>query len=690
MKGRSLAPWLFGVALVLMLSGRSLLRVQPVPPNPLTFEVEMAAIQPGQSEPLIVTGATGAGDFLFIRYLTPDTFAIGYDRWGHGGPTSQPIPYVAGKRYQITVRMASLEEVYAHTSFVPSERLQVAIDGVEVIATRASYTVRAPDALWIGENPIGGSSCGPRFQGQIFRDGRPWRGGVATLFSFRERFHAWLPSAFWQAVLAIPIVCFVAWSWPRLRGLASSLPGLFRQERAFFFSAAFCTLCFAWLVTTGDFVFNYPESFGVFYEFQASSILQGRLDVPYASLPDETFVFEGRHFGYFGITPALLRLPFVVFDLGFGHLSRAFMLLYYVVCLVSGAAILRAAALLLHGPAARPSAWMVALLILNLGLGSTLFFLGSRAYIYHEANLCGAAFALIACACALRHLAAPRERWWLGALCAGLLSLHARPSVGLFALTFIGLVALVLLVRERRGSHLALGAASALGVLSFNGLSYLKFRSFEGAPFKYYIQFDAARLANIRGSNFHLTNLPFNTYTYFVRPNIQFQSRFPWLYQGHSKPKPLFPATRSDYADRTLAIPYAMPVLFVLATAGCALAWFGLPAARLVIAITWVAVLPMGLALLAAINTAHRYTSDFVPFLFCAAALGCLGLDSAPSRWRAAWRVPLVLATLWAAALSFAFALHYQGYLVWGVSDEARARYVNLRQKADALFLGGK
>lgn len=688
--GRRLAPWIVGLLLIGLLSGRSLLRFQPVPPNPLALEVEMPASQPGQSEPLIVTGAAGAGDFLFIRHLTTDSFAIGYDRWGHGGPLSTPIPFVAGKRYRIEVRMASLQEVYAHVSFAPSDQLRVTVDGIDVIATRASYSVRAPDALWIGENPIGGSSCGPRFQGRIFHSGIPWRGPITELYPFRERLVAWLPAALWQLIAAVPIVGFLVWLWPRLPSLGGYLRNFIRQERAFLLSATICALCFAWVVTTGDFAFNYPESFGVFYEFQASSLLQGRLDVPYSSLPDETFVFEGRHYGYFGITPALLRLPFVIFDLGFGHLSRTLMLLYYVVCLTSGAAFLRTAAQLVRGPQARPASWTIALLTLNLGLGSTLFFLGSRAYIYHEANLCGAAFALIACACGLRQLAEPRGRWWLGALIAGILAVHARPSVGLFALTFLGCIAVALLWRERRGSHLALGAACALGVLSFNGLSYLKFRSFEGIPFKYYIQFDAARLANIRGSNFHLTNLPFNTYTYVVRPNIQFQSRFPWFYQGHSKPKPLFPEARSDYSDRTLAMPYAMPVLFVLATAGCLLAWLVAPAARVAITVTWLAMLPMGLALLAAINTAHRYTSDFVPFLFCAAAFGGLVLESTTSRWRSVYRSVLVLATLWAALLSFAFALHYQGYLVWGVSDEARARYSQLRQRVDSLFIGGK
>src|SRR5581483_9305799 len=154
----------------------------------------------------------------------------------------------------------------------------------------------------------------------------------------------------------------------------------------------------------------------------------------------------------------------------FGKLSRAFMFAYFVGALIAAWLLLREATRLVSG--ADPSGWSVTVLTLSVGLGSTLFYLGSRAYIYHEAILCGAMFALFACWCALRHWENPGRRWWIAAWSCGVLSVHARAPTGLFALTFLGCVAAALAIREWRAGaavrrHLAIGALSVLGVLSF-------------------------------------------------------------------------------------------------------------------------------------------------------------------------------------------------------------------------------
>src|SRR5207248_9886802 len=169
----------------------------------------------------------------------------------------------------------------------------------------------------------------------------------------------------------------------------------------------------------------------------------------------EAFIAHGRRYGYFGPTPALLRMPFVIFDLGFGRLSRSYMCVYFVALLIgcqlllrdvtrlttgTGSVALRGSAGIARG-GAKPSGWSTVVLTVSVGLGSTLFYVGSRAYIYHEAILCGAMFAVFGCWCALRHFEKPDGGWWLGSLACGTLSVHARPPAGLFALTFLGFVA---------------------------------------------------------------------------------------------------------------------------------------------------------------------------------------------------------------------------------------------------------
>ena len=129
-----------------------------------------------------------------------------------------------------------------------------------------------------------------------------------------------------------------------------------------------------------------------------------------------------------------------------------------------------------------------------------------------------------------------------------------------------------------------------------------------------------------------------------------------------------------------------MPSLFFLATLGCVGACIALPSTRILVAALWVAVLPMTLALFAAIATAQRYTGDFCPFLICAAAFGLAACECAAPTPRFALRSALALATLSAVAVTGAITLHYQGEYLWGVPHETRVRYQNLRRHVDVFF----
>ena len=448
------------------------------------------------------------------------------------------------------------------------------------------------------------------------------------------------------------------------------------------------------MITQGTFRLLFPESFGNFYDFQALSLLQGRLDVPEESLQGEAFVYGGKIYGYFGLTPALLRLPFVIFGLAFGELSRAAMLLCYAATLVGAYLLLLDACRLLRPDRPRPAAWQTVLFTVHVGLGSTVFFLGSRAYIYHEAILCGIVFAVFSCWCSLRHLAHPAGRWWLGALILGTLSVHARPPTGLFALTVLGCVAAAQLFRLSPAPSplralppspvlrpLLIGTLAVLGVLSFNALSYAKFRTIEGCPLRYNVQYSPARLANIDSQQFHAANIPYGLASYFTHPTLEFRPGFPWLYLGPWIPPKAFPAAKLDLPDRTAALPYGMTGLFVLATVAGAWACRHHPAARPPCLILWLAVLPLTLALSAAIATAERYTGDFVPWLVCAGAFGL-----AAPRWGRLAAAALTLATLWACLLTFALTLHYQGAIVWGVPPDVTQNYQRLRARVDGFF----
>jgi hypothetical protein len=490
----------------------------------------------------------------------------------------------------------------------------------------------------------------------------------------------------------------------RRRTFASAARRAWRH-RWFVGVSAVLAVGFAWVVTLGNWRLNEREIFGNFYDYQAASFLQGRLDVPEEAIGGEAFEAKGKLYGYFGPTPALLRLPFVASGLAFGNLSRAAMLLYFVLTLASAYLLLREA-LRLAGRAGTdddpvPPASATAILLTATGWGSTVLFLATRGLIFHEAILGGIAFALVSSFCSLRFLRLPESRWWIGALVAGMLSIHTRPPTGLFALTLLGCVAVAHAVRGGRlrlrregmsffGSAavmrcVPLGLACVAGALTLNVLAYAKFGVFDPAPLRISRPYaNPDRINAIEGKSMHLANVPYGFYTYVVRPNVRFERGFPWIYLGSNTPGHYFPAAKIDLPDHTLAMPYAMPGLFLLATVGCVVAAWSAPGARVAIAVTWLAAVPMSLALFAAVATAQRYTGDFCPLLVTASALGLAGISALRPAARVFALILAGLATTAAVAVTWALTLHYQGETLWGVPEETRAAYRELRQAADA------
>jgi hypothetical protein len=471
-----------------------------------------------------------------------------------------------------------------------------------------------------------------------------------------------------------------------------------RAHRWFAGSALASLLLFAWIVTGGSGRLLEPEAFGDFYDYQAASLLKGRLDVPGEALGFEAFVFEGKHYAYFGLTPALLRLPFVILNVGAGELSRLFMLSYFAGALLAGYLILLHVAGI-TGVQRRLPAWAIVLFVANAGLGNTFLFLGSRAYVYHEAILCGAVFALWSVWCALRHWHTPAGRWWLGAIVCGLMSVHARPPTGLFALSVIGLVACALAFQRWRAARagsdtfswnvvrqpLGVATLAAASVLTFNGLSYLKFRTFNGCPLEYHVQYDAARLAQFDGRQFHVSNLPFGADAYLLRPNFEVKKYFPYLHIGGGA-RERFPNARMDLVEPLLGFPYVMPALFGLATAGSLSAFAIVRGLRPALLLIWGAALPLSLVMFAAVAHSHRYTADFCPLFISAAAFGLVAVNACPAIARRAALAVLTLLTMAGMFINVLLALHYQGETVWGVPEEARSRYAALRRQIDGML----
>lgn len=672
----------------------------------LQLEIVFPKGTPGAIEPLVTTGRFEAGDFLTVKYIDRDTAALSYDAWGFGGPTSAPFQLQPGTRHQLEVEMPSLP-LFWESSAADNGNLRVYLDGREMVNETVRFHERLQRDIYFAEDPIGGTPA-RQFRGELYdASGARLSGKVPATAPFQVRAQ-WIVRCFWpELLIALFASVSLAWLAPRL---VSLLPERARRvgsaiaassaHRTFIVTALVSCLLFTALLTGGTFKLRVEDAFASFYDYQAASLLHGKLDVPEKAIGSEAFVVHHKYYGYFGPTPALLRLPFVIATVGFAKLTRIFLIAYYAASLTATYLLLRQAVRALPGPEAQPSRWSVVIAILTVGIGSTLFFLGSRAYIYHEAALSAAAFALWSTWFALRYLEQPAGRSWIGAVVCGALSIHARPTSGLFALCTIGMVALVLLSRSlptrkepeptttasrpvSAGKPLAIGILAALAILSFNGMSYLKFRTFDGAPLRYHIQYHAERLANIGGKNFHLSNLRHNVDVYLRLPAFHFEHRFPWFFLGG--PLHEYPGAKIDVDEPALGLPFAMPVLCCCCAfiGGVWAAWAG-SAARRALFVLVIAALPMSAALCTAIATSHRYTADFCPFLIACAMWGLAAFDT--SRWRAALLSALTILLALTIAITPAIALQYQRAGVWGTPDDIRANDDALGRYFDRLF----
>jgi len=121
----------------------------------------------GTQEPLVVTGVTGAGDLIYIRYVDARRVMCGFDHWGTGGIQGSPVEVDYGKTHRLSI---SFQALYAPDSPEHhSDAVRVLIDGKPALEGRYVCHPSSADRIKIGANPIGGSTCGPLFTGRILK-----------------------------------------------------------------------------------------------------------------------------------------------------------------------------------------------------------------------------------------------------------------------------------------------------------------------------------------------------------------------------------------------------------------------------------------------------------------------------------------------------------------------------------------
>ncbi|PTY08549.1 hypothetical protein DB347_02925 [Opitutaceae bacterium EW11] len=132
----------------------------------------------GAHEPLLTTGKTGAGNFVYVSYLDDRHIRLGFDHWGIGGVTTDPIAIDFRAVHSLEIRFGALYPAIGdgwwrqHPAESPDalkHRVTVKLDGSTVLDAPFESHPSTLEQIQVGKNGIGGSTCGAEFMGWLRR-----------------------------------------------------------------------------------------------------------------------------------------------------------------------------------------------------------------------------------------------------------------------------------------------------------------------------------------------------------------------------------------------------------------------------------------------------------------------------------------------------------------------------------------
>ncbi len=372
-----------------------------------------------------------------------------------------------------------------------------------------------------------------------------------------------------------------------------------------------------------------------FYDAQARALSRGHLDVPPAVASIEGFVHGGRVHLYYGIVPALVRLPVSALTHALdGRLVLVSMVGGVVVgCLAAARLLQRARDALGASVPARWWPWISGGFAAAVGLASPLLWLSSRALVYHEAELWGAALAVLGFERVVVWWSSRRGSDLIGASAVAALALSTRGSSGIGPALAIGGLALVVAWRRAWREVALIAVAAAVPVVLYAVVNTLRF----GAPFQVPFDrqvlngFSATRRAALAANHDTLFGVKFlpTTILQYLRPDtVAPRALAPWLsWNGRAD---VVGGVTFDTIDRSASLPVVAPAFLAAAVIGV------IAAVRRRLPASWLIVLVAAAAAVVPTLTiafiAQRYLADFVPVLVVGS---CIGVPVA-AEWAAA------------------------------------------------------
>jgi hypothetical protein len=442
-----------------------------------------------------------------------------------------------------------------------------------------------------------------------------------------------------------------------------------------------------------------------FYDAQARALLHGHLDVPANVAGIEGFEIDGRTQIYFGIGPAIMRLPFsvvseVVPKLPFSNRSIDFdrrlsllseLLALSVLGLAAARLLKRVKSLVANAPQGSP--WWFGAFAVVATLGTPLVFFASRPLVYHEAELWGAAAGLAGLDLVIRWWRVPTRRYLIEAIALAVFALSCRPSTGAAPAMALGLFGLALAWKREWRRSLVVLAGAVIPFLGFALVNWLRFRSATDVPFplQVFSKFNTDRqeaLAANNGSLFGLKFVPTNVARYFSPFAFQWDRLFPFV--TWPAKATVIGNARFDTIDHTGSFPTSAPLLFLFGMVG---AWWTIVQDK---TRQWSAIALAAIVATTSTFTfgylAHRYLADLVPVFVVLAAPGVWIVARHAQTWRRWIRRTVIVAMTLLFAFGFwnqiGLAISTRAFSILPSESGARA-FAEFQYSIDESLFGG-
>jgi len=142
--------------------------------GPVRLRVVFPLGQAGHREPLLISGATGSADGLFVEYDSDRIVRLGYARSGAPAILSPPTAIIPGQAQEILLDSAVLMppgmgDLYLKHPELASlaQFVHIGINGVPVLHEFAKPFPAPRTSVWVGDNPLAIPSIDKKFQGTI-------------------------------------------------------------------------------------------------------------------------------------------------------------------------------------------------------------------------------------------------------------------------------------------------------------------------------------------------------------------------------------------------------------------------------------------------------------------------------------------------------------------------------------------